>query len=96
MNKLKQGDKVSHSGFGIGEIFKITGDVAQVVFSGGNFQTVKVTDLQIIIDPLQMIEEGSKGERDTIHRTKAKFLAHYIYAQNSLTNEFYDFVYCLG
>lgn len=91
MNKLRQGDKVSHSGFGIGEIFKITGDVAQVVFSGGNFQTVKVTDLQIIIDPLQMIEEGSKGERDTIHRTKAKFLAHYIYAQNSLTNEFYDF-----
>lgn len=91
MNKLKQGDKVSHSGFGIGEIFKITGDVAQVVFSGGNFQTVKVSELQVIVDPLQMIEEGSKGERDTIHRTKAKFLAHYIFSQNSLTNEFYDF-----
>ncbi|GAB2540969.1 helicase-related protein [Rufibacter soli] len=90
-NMLKQGDKVSHPGFGIGEIFKVTGDAAQVVFTGGNFQTVKCSDLNMVVDPLQMIEEGSSGERDTIHRTKAKFLAHYLYAQNSLTNEFYDF-----
>ena len=65
--------------------------LAQVVFDGGNLQAVKISDLQIIIDPLQMIEEGSKGQRDTIYKkTKAKFLSHYIYAQNSLTHEFND------
>jgi superfamily II DNA or RNA helicase len=91
MKKFKRGDKVNHTSFGVGEIFKIVDDAAQVVFAGDNLQTVKISDLLLVVDPLQMIEEGQKGERDTLHRTKAKFLAHYIYSQNSLTNEFYDF-----
>jgi superfamily II DNA or RNA helicase len=91
MNEFKIGDKVTHTGFGLGEIFKVTGTAAQVVFSGSNLQTVQISDLQLVIDPLQMMQQGTLGPRDTIHRTKSKFLAHYIYAQNSLTNEFYDF-----
>jgi len=91
MNLFKSGDKVSHPNFGIGEIFRLDGNAATVVFNGNNLQTVRTEDLQLIVDPLQMITEGAQGTRDGIHRTKAKFLAHYIYAQNSLTNEFYDF-----
>jgi superfamily II DNA or RNA helicase len=89
--QFKAGDRVSHPTFGIGEVFKIIDKAAQVVFAGQNLQTVPMADLQLIIDPLQLIEEGTKGPQDTLHRTKAKFLANYIYAQNSLTNEFYDY-----
>lgn len=91
MNEFKASDKVTHPSFGLGEIFKLTGTAAQVVFSGSNLQTVQISDLQLVIDPLQMMQDGELGPRDTIHRTKSKFLAHYLYAQNSLTNEFYDF-----
>ncbi len=91
MRKFHQGDKVTHLNFGIGEIYKVAGIAAQVVFNGSNLQTVQISDLQLVINPMQMLQEGNLGEKDTIHRTKAKFLAHYIYAQNSLTNEFYDF-----
>lgn len=90
MIQFKQGDRVNHPSHGIGEVFKITGPATQVVF-GSNLQTVQLADLELVVDPIQLLEEGSAGPRDNVHRTKAKFLAHYLYAQNSLTNEFYDF-----
>lgn len=91
MHKFQAGDKVTHPSFGVGEIFKITESSAQVVFGGSNLQFVQTSDIQLIVDSIQMLQEGNLGPRDTIYRAKAKFLAHYIYAQNSLTNEFYDF-----
>lgn len=91
MNTFKSGDKVTHMNFGLGEIFKVTAPAAQVVFTGSNLQTVQISDLHLVIDPIQMMQEGELGPQDNIHRTKSKFLAHYLFAQNSLTNEFYDF-----
>ena len=89
-NLINVGSKVSHENFGIGEVFKIDGENARVIF-GSEVQVVQIIDLHLITDPLQKITDGERSDRDTIHRTKSKFLANYLYAQNRLTNEFYDF-----
>lgn len=88
--QITSGCKVTHQTFGIGEVFKIDGDNARVIF-GSELQVVRLIDLQLVIDPLNKLADGERTERDTIHRTKSKFLANYLYAQNRLTNEFYDF-----
>jgi|GEM_PF-3295865 len=89
-NQFTSGSRVSHPSFGIGEVFKIDGENARVIF-GSDLQLVRLIDLSIVTDPLKKLADGERMERDTIHRTKSKFLANYLYAQNRLTNEFYDF-----
>jgi superfamily II DNA or RNA helicase len=88
---FQQNDKVTHASFGTGQVLQLNGPNIGVLFGGSNFQFVPASDLQFLIDPLERLANGTFTPRDTVPRTKAKFLAHYLHAQNSLTNEFYDF-----
>jgi len=83
-------DKVTHPVYGSGQIMKINDPVAGVLFGDSNFVSVKLMDLKLLLNPIQKLKDKAFTERDNIHRVKAKFLAYYIFSQNSLTNEFDD------
>jgi SNF2 family DNA or RNA helicase len=87
---INPGNRVSHPSFGVGEVFKIEGDNARVIF-GTEVYVVRVIDLTLVSDPLKRLADGERSASDSLHRVKGKFLANYLFAQNRLTNEFYDF-----
>ena len=92
-NKLAYKDKVEHKQkpeLGQGIIYEIESGIAEVRF-GKTIENVRIEDLQLVVDPLQMLKNGEINSKDNIYKVKAKFLANYIYAQNRLTGEFNDF-----
>jgi superfamily II DNA or RNA helicase len=91
--QLSLKDKVVHKSrpeLGKGIIYEIELGTAEVKF-GRNVENVKLADLELVVDPLQMLKNGEINPKDNLYKVKAKFLANYIYAQNGLTGEFTDF-----
>ena len=87
MENLQPGDLVTHPDQGRGEIFRIDGENARVVF-GDNILVVKLADLVRVVDPLSLL---AAGQGTALAKVKARFLGHYLYAQNCLTGEFEDY-----
>ncbi|MFD1466925.1 helicase-related protein [Hymenobacter caeli] len=87
MENLQPGDLVTHPDLGQGEIFRLDGENARVVF-GDAIQVVKLADLTRVVDPLTLL---ATGQGAALARVKARFLGSYLYAQNSLTGEFEDY-----
>jgi superfamily II DNA or RNA helicase len=87
MENLQPGDAVNHPDQGRGEIFKIDGENARVIFNDVAV-VVKLADLTRVVDPLTLL---ASGQGAALAKVKARFLGNYLYAQNCLTGEFEDY-----
>jgi len=94
LRELKYGDKVVHkirTDLGKGEVLKITSNIVRVdFFEKDEVVNVNSEDLELVVEPIQMLRNGTPDPDDDYYKVKAKFLANYLYSQNFFTGEFND------